>query len=368
MTARGLLLALDFPPASGGISRLLEDWIVDTDVMEWRVITTTPGPQSARRAYMPLRSMLRVAAKDGAAWCRQAQERMVVAGHPYLSGLAVAAASVIRARSGCVVYGRELVPHGIKHRLALMPLAAVGSVVGISDHSATLAIAAGARRNRVTVVRPRLRPFWVASTIPRRPPGRGLRLVTVSRLSEGYKNLELLLRLTAVLHPLGVVDRLTIVGGGPRHGALRDKAIALGVGDVVALPGHLTDDEIGRLLTGCDVGLFASRDSISERGFEGFGLVVHELAAAGLPVLVGAAAGALDAAVEPWARLLDPDDLWSWVEAVEELYASEATRAGMGEAALDWTLSAEPTRSARDFACGLLHPRAAGSNEQGATV
>lgn len=363
MAARGLLLALDYPPARGGIARLLDAWTVDTDVMEWRVITTTPGPRSERVSRASLRSMFLVAAKGGARWCRRAEESVVVAGHPYLSGLAVAAAGVMRVRSGCAAYGRELVPHDPKHRLALSPLAAIGSVVAISDHSAALALHAGARRSRVSVVRPRLRPPWLASAAPHRPPTRGLRLVTLSRLSEGYKNLELLLRLAAVLHPLGVVDRLTIIGGGPRQGALQEKAVALGVGDVVDFAGHLADEEIGRLLSDCDVGLFASRDSIAERGFEGFGLVVHELAAAGLPVLVGAAAGALDSAVSPWARLLDPDDLWSWVEAIEELYADEAARLRMGEAALDWVLAADPVESAREFARALLRPRTARSEE-----
>lgn len=363
MAARALLLALDYPPAIGGIARLLDAWSVDTDVMEWRVITTTAGPQFERVSRATLLSMLPVAAKDGARWCRQADKRVVVAGHPYLAGLAVAAAGVIGATSGCAAYGRELVPHDPKHRLALAPLAAIGSVVAISDHSASLAVRAGARRSRVSVVRPRLRPAWLASAAPHRPPARGLRLVTLSRLSEGYKNLELLLRLVAVLHPLGVVDRLTIIGGGPRRRALQEKAAALGVGDVVDLAGHLPDDEIGRLLSDCDVGVFASRDSIAERGFEGFGLVVHELAAAGLPVLVGAAAGAIDAAVAPWARLLDPDDLWCWVHAIDELHGDEAARLAMGEAALDWVLAADPSESAREFGRALLHPRTARSEE-----
>jgi glycosyltransferase involved in cell wall biosynthesis len=357
MAARGLLLALDYPPAGGGISRLLDAWTVDTDVIEWQVLSTTPGRKSERVDRSSLRSMLLVATRNGAMSRGDGEERIVVAGHPYLSGLAVAAAGLMRAKSGCAVFGRELVPHNPGHRLALTPLAAIGSVVAISDHSAALAVRAGARRRRVSVVRPRLRPPWLASAAPRRPAWRGLRLVTVSRLSEGYKNLELLLRLVAVLHPLGVVDRFTIIGGGPRHCALREKAAALGVSDVVALPGHLADEEIGPLLRDCDVGLFASRDSIAERGFEGFGLVVHELAAAGLPVLVGAAAGALDAAVAPWARLLDPDDLWSWVEAVTDLHANEAARLALGEAALEWAAAADPTESAREFALALLHPR-----------
>lgn len=357
MAARALLLALDYPPATGGIARLLDAWTLDTDVMEWRVITTAPGRRSERVSRATVRSILPVAARDGARWCRQSEQRVVVAGHPYLSGLAVAAAGVMGARSGCAAYGLELVPHDAKHRLALAPLAAIGSVIAISGHSASLAVRAGARRSRVSVVRPRIRPPWMASAAPHRPPDRGLRLVTLTRLSEGYKNLELLLRLVAVLRPLGVVDRLTIIGDGPRRRALEEKAVALGVGDVVDLTGHLPDEDIERLASDCDVGLLASRDSTAERGFEGFGLVVHELAAAGLPVLVGAAAGALDAAVAPWARLLDPNDLWCWVKAIEELYADEAARLSMGEAALDWVLATDPLESAREFGRALLHPR-----------
>jgi glycosyltransferase involved in cell wall biosynthesis len=366
MVARGLLLALDYPPARGGISRLIDAWTQDTEFVEWQVITTTPGQHSERVSRAGLRSLLIATAKSGAGWCRQAEERIIVAGHPYLSGLAVVAADLIGARSGCAVYGRELVPHDAKHRIALAPLAAVGNVVAISDHSAALAVRAGARPSRVNVVRPRLRSPWLASTAPHRPPTRGLRLVTVSRLSEGYKNLELLLRLVAVLRPQGVVDRLTIIGGGPRQTALEEKAAALGLGGVVDLPGHLADEDIARVLVDCDVGLFASRDSIAERGFEGFGLVVHELAAAGLPVLVGAAAGALDAAVSPWARPLDPDDLWSWVEAVEDLHSDEAARLAMGQAALDWAHSTDPMESAREFARALLRPR--GGQGEGCTA
>jgi len=363
MAARGLLLALDYPPASGGIARLLDAWTADTDVMEWRIITATPGPQSRRVSRTSLRAMALAATTEEARWCRRSEERIVVAGHPYLSAPAVVAAAIMRARSGCAVYGREVVPHATRHRVALAPLAAVGSVVAISDHTAGLAVRAGARRSRVSVVRPRLRSPWLASTAPQRPPTRGLHLVTLSRLSEGYKNLEMLLRLVAVLRPLGVVDRLTIIGGGPRQSILQERAAALGVGDAVDLPGHLADEEVGRLLSDCELGLFASRDSIAERGFEGFGLVVHELAAAGLPVLVGAAAGALDAAVSPWARLLDPDDLWSWVEAVEDLHADEASRLAMGEAALEWALATDPAESAREFARALLSPRTARNKE-----
>jgi glycosyltransferase involved in cell wall biosynthesis len=180
-------------------------------------------------------------------------------------------------------------------------------------------------------------------------------------LVEGHKNFELLIRLCAVLHPLGIVERLTIIGGGPRLGALRSKVAALGLSEVVKLPGHLPPLEVGSILGLSHVGLLASRDSMAERVFEGFGLVVHELAGAGLPVLAGAAGGTTEALHEPWGRKLDPDDLWSWVEAIEQLYADENQRRQMGAAALAWARSIDPVGSARAFARVVLEKRPGGS-------
>jgi phosphatidylinositol alpha-1,6-mannosyltransferase len=167
----------------------------------------------------------------------------------------------------------------------------------------------------------------------------------------------MLIRLCAVLHPVGVVERLTIIGGGPRLGALREKAAALSLKDVVDFPGHLPENEVRVLLATSHVGLFASRNSMAEGGFEGFGLTVHELAAAGLPVLVGAVAGACEAAHDPWARTLDPDDLWAWVEEVDHLYADEDRRLGMGVAALHWASAIDPHDSANRFTGALLRRR-----------
>jgi phosphatidylinositol alpha-1,6-mannosyltransferase len=154
-----------------------------------------------------------------------------------------------------------------------------------------------------------------------------------------------------------VVERLTIVGGGPRLDALRHKVAALGLTDVVNLPGYLPENEVRGLLASSHVGLFASRNSMAEGGFEGFGLAVQELAAAGLPVLVGAAGGAGEAAQDPWARRLDPDNLWAWVTAIEDLYANEEDRLAMGVAALTWAQAIDPLDSAKRFAGALLHPR-----------
>ena len=262
-------------------------------------------------------------------WLREADERYVVAGHAYLSGLGVAVAMASGARSACIAYGRELTPRRPLLRLSLAPLAMVTRVLAISTHTARLVRRAGARPSSIRIVQPALRSPWLAVDACGRDAGRGLRLATLTRLSDGYKNIELLLRLTAVLHPIGVIEQLTVIGSGPRRELLRTKAAELGVAQAVAFPGRVPDLEVIDVLSNSHVGVFASRDSLAERGFEGFGLVIHELAAGGLPVLVGSAAGAVDSAAHSWATLLDPDDLWAWVEAVETLYGDEAGRRGL---------------------------------------
>ena len=176
-----------------------------------------------------------------------------------------------------------------------------------------------------------------------------MKIVALSRLTEGYKNFELLIRLAAVLHPLGAVESVTIVGGGPRLDALRAKAQALGVGDVVSLTGYLPDSEVFAMLAASHLGVFPSRDSAAEGGFEGFGLVVHEMAFAGLPVLVGNAGGAADIVAEEWAVPLDPDDLYAWVDAVAGLHGDEERRCALAKVALHWASKIDTTAGARRY-------------------
>jgi glycosyltransferase involved in cell wall biosynthesis len=359
LAARGLLLALDYSPATGGIARLLDGWSRDTDEMEWLVLTTTLGPRSERVVRTSMRAMPLAAVLRGRPWLRQAEDRVVVASHPYLSGLAVAIAKSSGARSAFIAHGSELLPRRLAHRLALAPLIAADIAVCVSSHTAELVRRRGWRQHpHVTVLHPMLRSPWLVAAIPRREPATGLRLVTIGRLVEGHKNFEMLIRLCAVLHPLGVVESLTIIGGGPRLDALRRRVAALGLSGVVDLPGHLSSEEVAVILGSSAIGILASRDSLAERVFEGFGLVVHELAGAGLPVLAGAAGGTIEAVHEPWGRTLDPDDLWAWVQAIEQVYTDEDQRREMGTAALAWASLIDPLGSARAFARVLLekHP------------
>lgn len=352
-TLRAVLITPDYPPASGGIARLLGDLVHGTqDAAEWRVITGVNQPgfvaSELRRGMEEPESVL-----SAVRWLRGGTERLVVCGHAYFVGAALAMARLAGAPVGTLAYGRELLPQRTAHRGALSVLRYSDRVVAISRRTETAVARLGVREERIRVVPPLFRPRWAGCFPPRsRDPQTGLHVVAVTRLSEGYKNLELLLRINQVLPP-SVLARTTIIGGGPRLEALRQRSVALGVADRVEFTGHVDDAALATLMGSGHVGVFPSRDSIAERGFEGFGLVVTELAAAGMPVLIGRAAGALDSFNPAWSMLLDPDDVRSWVVALEALASDEQQRLAMAEAAFTWAAGLDSRETAHRFLASL---------------
>jgi len=103
------------------------------------------------------------------------------------------------------------------------------------------------------------------------------RLVTVSRLGT-RKGVDDVLRAFATVreeHPDATLD---IVGSGPERDTLEELASRLDVGECVTFHGYVSHERKVELLNRADLFLFASRQ-------EGFGLVLLEAMAAGLPVV-----------------------------------------------------------------------------------
>ena len=232
-------------------------------------------------------------------------------------------------------------------------------MVADSRYAATeVATLAAVAEERLVVVHPLFGSPWARpEPPPRRAEGAGLRLVTVSRLADVHKNIEVGIRAVSVLAATGAVARYTIVGDGPQRPALEQLAIALGVGHLVEFLGPLDDGAVTEVLARCHVGLFPSRRV--DNFFEGFGMVVHELAGAGLPVLVGASGGTPDACPGEWSVLLDPDDLGAWVDRIERLAGDEDERLRLARQAHAWSLTVDPGDTVRRYldAVGGLSPR-----------
>lgn len=107
-----------------------------------------------------------------------------------------------------------------------------------------------------------------------RQPGR---IITVGRLCnrKGHRDL---LQAFARLHSDAPETLLDIVGAGPQRDALETLAEDLDIKNAVTFHGFVDENEKFRLMNQADLFTFASRQ-------EGFGLVVLEAMAAGLPVV-----------------------------------------------------------------------------------
>ena len=142
-------------------------------------------------------------------------------------------------------------------------------------------------------------------------------LITVARLVE-FKGLEYAIRAVAELASRGRQVRLTIVGEGPLRGDLERLSRELGVTDSVALAGAMAHDKIPEMLWRSDLFLISS--IIDSRGrTEGFGAVILEAMAAGLPVIASAVGSITDIIDGKNGVLVPQKDPVAIADAVESI-------------------------------------------------
>lgn len=341
---RWLLVTPDYPDAGGGIARLLSTIVEQSSgTIDWRVATTSPGaPTKAVRRATNRVDLVRGLRHD-VDWVRESDEPRVVCGHAYLSGPVLAAAKLGGVPASALVYGLEILPSHLQHAAILRPLAAYSRVISISDATTARLGGIGVRSSAVKTVNPDIASVNLPAHRRERDLDSGFKLVMLSRLSERYKNVDVVLAALHLLRETDVVDRCLVVGGGEALPGYRREVERIGLQNRVQFTGPLPDPDVRELFYSSDLGIFPSRDSSAELGFEGFGLVVHEMAAAGLPVLVGEAAGAREAARPGWSLTLDPSDAWLWATTLKHLHDDSEKLAEMTDAAWRWAAQLDAT-------------------------
>lgn len=121
-----------------------------------------------------------------------------------------------------------------------------------------------------------------------------VRLITIARLAEPRKNVDLVLQALSQL--TAYEFHYTVVGDGPLRGKLQRLATKLGLSGRVSFLGSLGRQELRSTLTASDLLILTS--SILPTSHEGFGLVYLEAAACGVPSLAARLAGAVEAIQE----------------------------------------------------------------------
>lgn len=132
---------------------------------------------------------------------------------------------------------------------------------------------------------------------PQRPSRRTeeLGILTVCRLSEPRKNVDLVLRALARLKP-DFNFRYTVVGEGDQLMPLVQLSAELGLAERVRFTGRVPDAELCSYYHEAD--LFVLLSGVSSKSFEGFGIVYLEANAMGVPTMALRAAGAAEAVDE----------------------------------------------------------------------
>ncbi len=165
------------------------------------------------------------------------------------------------------------------------------------------------RRLHLPVV---LAPHAVATRfyrVRRGPRKRPHRLIQVGSLIS-RKGVDLLLRAFALAHRTRPDLELVLVGAGARD-AVERLAAELGVAEALEIHGFLPAAELARQYGRSDAFVLASR-------FDSYGVVVHEAAAAGLPLVISRFAGASATLVQPGrnGEQVDPEDVERFADAL----------------------------------------------------
>ncbi|MDR5683800.1 MAG: glycosyltransferase [Armatimonadota bacterium] len=181
--------------------------------------------------------------------------------------------------------------------------------------------------------------------ISREPFGDAPLVVCAGRMAP-EKSMDLVLEAFAVArarHPA----HLVMVGGGPALPQLQGLAVRMGIADHVTFVGELPYESAIAWMKAADVFAFASQTETQ-------GLVVLEAMACGVPVVVVAAAGVVEAVEHGQTGLLTEPDPVSLGEAIGRVLADEDLRRTLGEggrrAAQAYSAEAVTERTLRVYA------------------
>lgn len=360
-----LLLTRDFPPMGGGVARWMGEFaryappgalVVSTGRIDGSGAVDATIPQRVDRVGVHVdrlrtafgllrwtRRARRLRRETGArfVWCAHLKP----AGYP---------ARWIRRRDGIpygvIFHGTELLLLSEKiarsrarRRAARSLLAGASTYVAnsrytaglVRDVLATLGLPSGEDAVHVVPLGTdptRFRPGLATPAIRARyglDPER-VWLMTVARLV-AHKGIDTVLHTLARLRDTHPGLRYAVVGDGPRRGAYEALARELGVADRVTFTGFVPDDELPAVMGCADVYVHVPRRV--EGMVEGFGIVISEASACGVPVVTGSEGGMPDAVRDGDTGVVLPDtEPGTLARAIAELVGDPARRRRMGEA------------------------------------
>jgi phosphatidyl-myo-inositol dimannoside synthase len=350
-TPRVLVLATD-PEGVGGIERVTRTLLHACSdlygpervglIAVWRrdglesvpccvLFAGLPAPESAATG-VSLRARVRFAVAAFRAARRWRRRLVVMAAHPHLAPVAWACRLVAGAPYAVWCHGHE--SWGRLRSSVRFALRRADLIIAPSAFSAEATEKAASLSSGRIVVVPHCLPTHVV-VAPRRGP-RGPRVLTVSRLESrhAYKGIDTLIYAFPMIRACVPKAELVVVGDGPDLPRLRAAARALGLDGTVSFLGRASDEELAQHYASAAVFALPGRVSLGPNpGGEGFGLVLSEAQAAGVPVVAGAAGPAPEVVENGVSGILvDTSDPRAVADAISGLLLDPERAVAMGKA------------------------------------
>jgi phosphatidyl-myo-inositol dimannoside synthase len=159
-------------------------------------------------------------------------------------------------------------------------------------------------------------------------------LLTVGRLQR-RKGHDMVIRALPTIQQRFPTIKYLIVGDGEELAYLKELSANIGVTESVIFVGRVSDAELPRYYSACDLLIMPNRQIDGD--IEGFGMVYLEAAAAGKPVIGGRSGGTDDAILEGITGLrVDGNSAPEIADAVISLLAEPARMKIMGENGRRW--------------------------------
>jgi phosphatidylinositol alpha-1,6-mannosyltransferase len=355
-----LFLTQDFPPQTGGISRLYGELCAHLPVDSVEVVTVLAPPDyhdAGNVVRMPWTQRDAKRLTNVLRWIRWLRRRLrradvslIQAGNIRPTGYLAAWA---RVRHGVpyvlYVHGKDLLKEARRARSSGRVRVTAREIFGnasaiIANSRFTAELTRQVMQQigcagleRVRVVHPGTDPQVFkrdeggAARWREKLQARGPLLLTVARLMP-RKGIDTTLQAVAALRDEFPELRYAVVGSGPDAERLHALVDRLGIHERVNFLSGIPDAALPGLYSAADVFVLPVREDLSDDEVEGFGIVYCEAAACECPVVAGASGGTRDAVRDgETGVLVPPDDAAALGGALRELLRNPARLRELGK-------------------------------------
>ncbi|MEM7530719.1 MAG: glycosyltransferase family 4 protein [Chloroflexota bacterium] len=386
MSARALIIGLNFLPDPGGIAKYLGKicehmppekfhvFALDRDTaptydkqQPFKIHRGTLKDQLPTAMYSMLVKTIGSYTQQMFWWlqfyprflrlCKQEKTNVIVCGHIAVGLVSWLLAKKLKCKFVIVTYGNEITGpvernQPIEYWFCKFLLNQADAIVSISNFTTDAVLQWGVSPEKIHKIHPGVDPkifhpnISTANIIEKHNLKESHVILTVARLVERKGHDMIIQGMPKILADVPNTKYL-IIGTGRFQDSLKQLAEDIGVADHIIFAGYIKDEMLPNYYCASDVFVMPSRQMVGS--VEGFGIVYLEANACGKPVIAGRSGGSLDAIVDGETGLFvdstNIDDIANAIIRIlrDKSYANILGQKGRQhvETKLSWAISAQ---------------------------